>query len=131
MKTNIGSKFYKYDGDTYTIYRLIRRKNQSTYVLLEPEWTKIKVDVDDLHKNYIRLTPYGILTLSEVKLQNKTSDVVVTLHRRAEYDIGSDEPWVICRQNIYDFFTNQINHSDSVQYIGMSISKESCPPDID
>lgn len=134
MKTHVGSKFYRFTGESdfqkLEMLRLVRIKNQNTYVLVDENNTKIKMDLETLKKEYTKLSPDGFLSLSIVKLDNNMNDVIITLHRRQEIENADDTPYIVCRQSIYDFFTNQVNHSDDIRYIGMSISQESCPPQL-
>ena len=131
MQPHVGCKFFRYFGDEYEMYRLIRIKNQDTYVLKDSKGERLKVTKRELQDDYVKLTPDGAITLSVVTLQNHKRDVVITVHRTKDIEQGDDTPWVICRQSIYDLFTNLTNHDADVQYIGMSISRETCPPDID
>lgn len=131
MKPHVGSKFFKYNNDVPEMFRLLRIKNQDTFVLKDENGTRIKVSAKELQSDYIKLIADGIITLSIVTLQNHTQDVVLTLHRMKDIDQRDDTPWVICRQSIFDIFTNLVNHEEDVQYAGLSISRESCPPDIE
>ena len=136
MNTHIGSKFYRFvEGETdfskLEMLRLVRIKNTNTYVLEDSEGHKIKMSVDDLRNNYTKLAPDGVISMSEVTLENNIKDVVITLHRAKEIEDKDSTPFILCRQCIYDFFSNQIIvNNDNIRYVGMSISKETCPAEL-
>ena len=131
MENHLGCRFYKYNDDkSIDILRITRIKNCTTYICTDKNGNRIKINKDDLEKEYVRLIPDGILTLSDVMLQNQNKDVVLTLHRKKEIELRDDTPYVICRQNIFDFFTNMIVKTDQFHYIGVSVSLDNCPSDI-
>ena len=75
--------------------RLVRIKNQNTYVLVDENNTKIKMDLETLKKEYTKLSPDGFLSLSVVKLDNNMNDVIITLHRRQEIENSDDTPYIL------------------------------------
>ena len=131
MEAHNGCKFYRFVDDTLDVIRIVRIKNSTTFNVVDTDGNKFKITKDELDSKYTKLNPDGHISLSVVLLDNGVRDVVITLHRREEIREGDSTPYVICRQNILDFFTNQIYMRDYMKYIGMSISQENCPPDID
>ena len=131
MENHLGCKFYKYDENNVPhIIRIKRIKNYNTYICTDEEGTRFKMFKEDLERDYVRLIPDGIITLSNVMLKNQNRDVVITLHRKKEIELRDDTPYVICRQSIFDFFTNMIMKTEQFHYIGVSVSLDTCPPDI-
>ena len=104
MKTHVGSKFYRFTGESdfqkLEMIRLVRIKNQNTYVLVNENNTKIKMDLETLKKEYTKLSPDGFLSLSVVKLDNNMNDVIITLHRRQEIENADDTPYIVCLDRV-------------------------------
>lgn len=132
MNTNIqlGNKYYKFlDDNTIEILRVHRFKNQNTLSMITKDGmiiSKSKTELDD----YVLLRPHGYMSFSIVELEQKMKDVIVTLHR-SKHEIKNNDnlPYCVCRQNIVDFFANQIIKDQNI-YIGVSVSKDTCPEDV-
>jgi hypothetical protein len=62
------------------------------------------------------------------KLHGDAKDVVVTVHRKDDLDKGDVEPYVVCRQQVSNLF-NEILIKDNFYHLGMSVSRDTCPPD--
>lgn len=147
MKTNtlIGSKYFTYENGNPTprVIRLIRIKNIDCFVMRDMVTGEdFKVSKSVLIEKYTRLTPDGYVSFSIVKLDDNANDVMVTFHRNSDMKDGSAEPYAVCRQSIYDLFTNAISNISKdksnirpvgvdVMYIGTSVSKDSCPDGVD
>ena len=132
MRTHYGCKFFKFNDDgTLEVLRVIRMKNQTTFVMRNTKGETFKMAEKELQDNYTKLNPDAYISLSVIELDNGMKDVVITLHRKEEINKGDTSPYVICRQSIYDFFTNQLVKIEGLQYVGMSVSRDTCPPDID
>lgn len=54
---------------------------------------------------------------------------MVVLSRDSDIKAGSQLPYAICRQCVVDLFSKQLN-PDEVEYVGLSVSQESCPADV-
>lgn len=128
---NIGDKYYKViDGDLDLI-RIVKIINDDTSVILKGTSTK-KID-NDVLKDYIKLNPDGYVFFNIVNMgatKEEGQDVIVSLNRKTDIDKGIGLPFAACRQNIYDFFSNQIQKEDSVTYLGLSMSIETTPEDV-
>ena len=132
MKTHYGCKFFRYDdNNTLEVLRVIRMKNETTFIMRNDKGETFKMTEKDLQERYVKLNPDAYISISVVELRDGNKDVVITLHRKQELKEGDSSPYVICRQCIYDFFTNQIVKVEGIQYVGISISRDTCPPDID
>lgn len=132
MRTVVGDKFYRVlEDDSIEIVRIKRIKNQNTFVCLDKDNKDIKL-TDKQLEEYVKLKPDGFLTLSIVELQDKIKDVIVSVHRRKDVEEhNSPIPYAVCRQNVYDVFTNAINRDNTKTYVGCSVSIDTVPADID
>lgn len=89
----------------------------------------MKMSINELKKNYVRLIPDGFFTISNAQypINNGADtgfDVMCTLHRKNE-----NTPSLICRQDIIDVFT--FTNSENIVPIGLSVSKRTCPKNMD
>lgn len=129
MKIYLGDKFYKYikDSDKVEIMRIVKMKNTESFVI-ENEKTneRFKISRDKLISEFTRLKPDGYISFAIALLENNLKDVIVSLYRRKDLDNGETIPYAVCRQNIFDLFTNQIKKNNKT-YIGVSMSKDTVP----
>ena len=124
----VGSKYYKFiDDNTVRVLRLTKIKNDNEFVMRDSQDNVVKLNKNEL-ESYTLLRPDGYITFSIVGLEQDTRDVIVTLHRRKDIENGDNIPYCVCRQNIFDLFANQIVKDENI-YIGVSISKDTCPED--
>lgn len=89
----------------------------------------IKMTYRELMDNYIRLIPDGFFTISNISYpinegKERGYDVFCTLHKGKE-----TQPYVICRQDIADVF--KYSSSEKMINIGLSISRRTCPKNMD
>jgi hypothetical protein len=130
MKNNVGDKFYKFnENDELVINRITRIQNDNCFVLTDEQGNSIKADNKAL-EGFTKIKPDGYITSAIVGLQDGFKDVIITLHKREDIENGDNTPYCAARQNILDIFTNQIKKEDTT-YIGVSISKDTCPDDVD
>lgn len=132
-----GCAIYRYDMDNKLEKYHIEKYNDSNDSFrvrdLNNETKYIKSD--DILNVFILLNPDAIITFNIVKLQ-QGKDVMVCFHPIKEV---SSIPYVVCRQSIIDVFSDMAykmsNHykftMEEATFVGMSISQESCPADID
>ena len=131
MRVNKWDKFYKVnEDDSIEFLRLIKVKNADSYVLLNSEKERIKLTEDELSK-YVKLRPDGYINYSIVSLDAGIRDVIVSMFKREDIENGDAIPYCICRQNIFDLFTHNFTQNNTVQFVGCSVSKDTCPADID
>lgn len=91
----------------------------------------------ELVDNYRQLRADGIATFSIVSVGN-APDVLVALKAlptesvpaSLRADIPESVPYAICRQSVYDFFTNNMKKTDGVVYVGICVSQDTCPANI-
>lgn len=130
----VGEKYFKLKDNKLIIVR-IKKLGEQVTVLLGND--KYKIGKDVLEKEYTLLKPHGSIFFNIVNLHNTSNDIIVTLFR--EEDKKTDQiPYAVCRQNITDFFTKNIINIqrskgilvDDIDYIGLSLSKDTCLDDI-
>lgn len=125
-----GAKFFRFINDQLEIIRIkkIDSKDNKERVKYFTEDKELKsMSYDYLMKNYEMLAPDGMIIITVVGT-NAADDVIVGL---SNFKNLSQEPDVICRQGIADVFTNITNKDEGTLYIGCSVSKSTCPVDID
>lgn len=97
------------------------------------------VHFDYLNKHgFTSLKPYGHIGFSVVKMyrnQEKTEynlDVIITLYKDIDLEVsnGKIPPYAICRQGIYDFFYDSISGKEYHDFVGVSVTRDNCPPNI-
>ena len=138
MQSNIkiGSKFFKYINNELNVVRITRfekEKDKITYLDKDNEKTIAKYS--SFTNEYKMLKPDGIMMFSIVKIgkatDNTASDVIVALQKFPSED---NIPYAVCRQGIYDFFTDITRKKYdmyNIMDIGISVSQDTCPANID
>lgn len=131
MRVNKWDKFYRVnEDDSIEFLRLVKVKNEDCYVMLNSNKERVKLTSDELYK-YVKLRPDGYINYSIVSLDAGIRDVIVSMFRRVDIEDGDVIPYCICRQNIFDLFTNNFVKDDKTQFVGCSVSKDTCPADIE
>lgn len=125
-KEKIGQRLYKYIGDRLVQCRLMRVKNSNSYVVKTGK-TNVTINYEQ-YKSYTKLREDGCIIISEVELSDGIPDIIVSFFRYK--DMTKGVPYAVCRQNIYDVFTNTIENDGGAMYIGCSVSKTTCPENI-
>lgn len=125
-----GSKFFRYiDGEDHPevirITKVDEPMNNVKYIT--DDKIKMSMKLDKLLFEYKLLSPDGIINICLASVEDKI-DVIVTF-KNLKNNID-DRPDVVCRQLIYDFFTNNMKKSDNVNYVGVSVSRDTCPSNI-
>lgn len=124
-----GMRYYKFIGDDLIMIRLLRVKNENSFVV-NANGTRYTMDKDEF-STYRRLNPDGYISYAIGDLEDGVQDVIVSFHRRIDLSTNKQLPFAVCRMNVYDIFSNTINQEEGVMYIGCSVSQESCPSDIE
>lgn len=137
MHTQIktGSKFFRFfdNEEKPEIIRIISDDGIIIEYFNENNEKK-KMPVEDID-NYTLLKPDGLIIFTIVKL-NDSKDVIVVLRntRRDAKPLPFDDlPFAICRQCIYDVFSNNLRRDPDKDpyHVELSISQETCPADVD
>lgn len=124
-----GMKYFKFndEGDIEIIRIVSGLDPKRIRVTKESDHKKFFLTEEKL-KEYTRLNPDGIIGFSIVKV-HELEDVIITLMRKQELEAKDTVPYLICRQNITDFFSNAI--SPEMKYCGISISKDTVPTGVE
>lgn len=127
----LGTKYYKITDGDLDIVRIIKIIDESNSIILTKDNKKLKASNKDLDE-FTLLNPDGYLFFNIVnmgKTENEGQDVIINLNRRSDISKGVNIPFVSCRQNVYDFITNQIE-KEEVTHLGLSLSLETTPEDV-
>lgn len=144
IKKYLGYKFYKESEDgSFNIIRLIRISEFNDKVTIKDEETnKTKEVLFSSLKGYTPLIPYGKISFAQVKLYengNKdkfVKDVIIAGYRDIDMKLELYDPYVVCRQNITDFWynliaqENELDENGNHQMVGVSTTRDNCPPNI-
>lgn len=103
----------------------ISESDEDLFVKFEVGSIEVKMTIQELKDNYVRLMPDGFFTISNVTYPTKDSknegyDVMMTIHKP-----GEKIPSIICRQDCADIF-NVSSNAYGIP-IGVSIPREACP----
>ena len=106
----------------------LSESDEDKFVKFKIADTFVKMSIDELKDNYIRLMPDGFFTISNVTYPMKDSkekgyDVLITIHKP-----GEKIPSIICRQDCADVF--HVSNNTYAIPMGISIPKEACPKNL-
>lgn len=133
-----GSKYFRYiDNDNFEIIRINRKKGNEYSVICQDGSYK-KLTEEYIKDNYSLLTPDGYVTFI-IATMGETKDILVIFHRKEDIKSEAAVPYAVCRQFMDDVFTNIVlenkgyDNKGNKLYsaIGISVSQDTCPPDID
>lgn len=130
----LNDRWYRWlADDTLEEVRVTRIQNEEvctvTYVK-GPNEGVWKTDKTTIEECYTKLKPDGYLTFSVVSTGKETTDVMVTISTHKDILKGEQLPYAVCRQGAIDLFAKQLS-PDNVDYVGISISRDTCPADVD
>lgn len=125
----IGTRYFDKEKN---IIKMIKVKNENTFTMIDADRNKFTITKDELYKNYTKLVPSGHLQFAIIEYQGK-KDVTVSLYRNKKIGIEAELglPFCICRQNIVNVFYELSTGAARIKHLGMSISLETCPSNID
>lgn len=131
----IGSKFYTYfEGDTEaTVYRLVKYKESKDYYtlvnLLDGKYRYVEGrELRGTDSKFTMLNPDGLMSFTIVTMDDGSKDVIVCVHDI--HDLNGI-PKCVCRQCAEDIFINKTTiYNGNNFHIGISISQESCPQNV-
>lgn len=131
-KVMLGDRFYRnLENGEIKLIRVIKFKNENLMIARDEDTRQEeKYTRDELLNKWVRIKPVGILSLSIVKLEAKNRDVIVSVFRQKDLDKGDGIPYCVCRQSVLDVFTNQTNRNPNINYVGISVSKDTIPEDV-
>lgn len=129
------TRYYKWiDTESIEEVRIIKIQNSDTVSVAFTKGPRFgekeKLNAQYLLDNYTKLKPDGFLTFNIVSLKDTLKDVIVTVTRETDVELGKTIPYAVCRQCVVDLFAKQLS-PDNVDYAGISISQDTCPADVD
>ena len=85
--------------------------------------------------NYTPLEPFALMSFNIVALQPgkivQNRDVLIGAHRMFDIRLGINEPFIICRQSIHDFFSDLMSKNPLANdMVGISVTRDNCPTNI-
>lgn len=127
-KEKIGQRLYRFvNGNLYQC-RLVKVYNDNCYAVVADSGLTVKLTKAE-YDNYTKLREDGVIVFSNVMLQDGIPDVIVSMFRQS--DLSTGLPYCVCRNNVFDIFSNSIENDGGKMYIGCSVSKDTCPENID
>ena len=121
----LGMKYFNYDDDDdLRVYKLIKT---DPIVLKEIGYEEKTIGFNkesDLTDSYIRLNPDALIIFNMVRIRD-LKDVIVTVYRKTEIRNADTVPYIVCRQNITDFFANSLD--PKMGCYGVNVTKETIP----
>lgn len=122
----VGDKYYRVIEDKVDIVRI--HKVTDSFITISRGINKSKVQEDYLN-DFIKLNPDGTLFFNVVQMgrtEEEGHDVVVVLNRKKDLGNNIGVPYLSCRQNVFDIFSNQTNRTDKT-YLGMCMTVDNTP----
>lgn len=124
----VGEKYYRYIDDKNYEIITIKKITENNIIVMDDKGYKQYLFKNELDK-YILLKPDGYIFFTIVNMK-ESKDVVVYLVRNKDIE-QKLRPFCACRQCIVDVFTDMTKQDENIFYMGLSMSTESCPKDID
>lgn len=128
-----GSKFFRFidDSDEPEIIRIISADEDGNIVkYFDSNKKRHSMSYEDLLSKYTMLSADGVIIFSIVEFGG-SSDVIIALQNLNGAPSTLDLPYAVCRQGVNDFFAEIRNsHIDDERYIGVSVSQDTCPANI-
>ena len=119
----IGTKYQIFEGEELKVRRVVRAKDDNTYVMKEDGVDQnFIVTNKELADKYVRLTPDAFLNIMITKEPafegSEVNDVYFCVNRATDITMGVQEPALILRQNVYSNFKNISSSMFGDVYIG-------------
>ena len=114
------------DGDHVQVWNLIGDISD-VFIKFKINAVTTHLTLSYLIDNYVRITPNGFLTISNITYpigDDTGFDVLCTVHKGTE-----KIPSIICRQDVFNVFTYSSNQLTTA--IGISIPRKACPKNMD
>ena len=123
---NIGSKYFRFNEETnefeiLRVYSIVEEKGLVKYFTSTGE--RKTIDWKKLLEEYKLLRPDAVFSALIVNVSGEKDVIVALVSTEGEIR-------VICRQNIFDFFANNTKKIAGMFYVGVSVSRETCPANI-
>lgn len=142
---SLGKIFYKYiSEDTVNIYRIVGFTSDENVKAKVIEGENVGSIITMKYKTvcdeYTFLLHDGVIIFSDVNVGTRNtdngmklsvSDVIVAQYRTYDITSGNNIPWVVCRQNITDLFSQMLVENPEDALVGMSTTEASMPAGVD
>ena len=122
-------RIFDYFGTTIKQVWTMINNSEDQFIKFKVDNIGMKMTIEELKKNYIRLIPDGFFTISNIDYpinygKDRGYDVLCTLAKGR-----NTVPDIICRQDTIDVF----KYSNESKYvpIGISIPRKACPSNMD
>ena len=149
-----GKKITKQDILKYRGYKFYKEKSDGSFEILrftgwiesdDGEFSLSVMNVDtkfnfeiaynELKENYTPIKPEGIASFNIVYMdttKDKLKDVLILMYKSIELAIGLNEPFLVCRQSINDFFSDfVVKDVANNNLVGVSCTRDNCPTNVD
>lgn len=127
-----GLKFFKFNGDDVEFIRVNRIRQKSNEIgFKDKEGNQRYRNLDKILEEYKLLAPDGFISFLILRNDGGMPDVMVTLKNAHKISKSDQLPDIVCRQMISDVFTNMTNADQTRHYIGLSVSRDTCPAEMD
>lgn len=125
----IGTRYFDKQKN---VIKMVKIKNENTFTMIDADKNRFTITRDELYKNYTKLVPSGHLQFAIIEFEGK-KDVAVSLYRNKKIGVEAELglPFCICRQNIVNLFYQLSTGGATIKHLGMSISLETCPSNVD
>lgn len=94
-----------------------------------------EITYTELKENYTPIKPEGIASFNIVYMdttKDKLKDVLILMYKSIELAIGLNEPFLVCRQSINDFFSDfVVKDVVNNNLVGVSCTRDNCPANVD
>lgn len=129
-KHPIGAYFYKYEEDELIVLRLYKIKNENNFLFKDKQNNKIALSKEQFEE-FTMVKPDGLVIHVLASDPNQGLDTLCFLYKIEDIDNNVQEPYAVCRQNIVDPFEMLLNNDPTKTYVGVSISRDTCPEGYD
>lgn len=135
-KITLGSRYYNWTSDDelneIKIIKLLGDDNCRCKYTLGPNTGKVEdITVSHIKDNYTLLNPDGYITFNiAIMGESNIKDVIVFLNKSKDMEMGDTIPYCVCRQSVNDLFTATTSAQTGKSYYGISVSKDTCPADV-
>lgn len=129
-KLVVGDKMFRYiDGiEKPEVLRITRLEESIDKVrLVDSSGKKKSMSISELTSEYTVLRPDGMISICIADVDGQNDVMVVLSNIRTSVPTVN----VVCRQLIYDFFTNNMKKSEAINYVGVSVRRDTCPANIE
>lgn len=89
----------------------------------------------ELKENYTPIKPEGIASFNIVYMDTSDDplkDVLVLMYKSIDLALGINDPFLVCRQSVNDFFSDfVVKDVENNHMVGVSCTRDNCPANVD